>query len=149
MFFTALMLVFVGCDYFNTNSKNNRPLEKSELKSCEEPAWDLNVDSIVQLFVKEVVKGDTIFVVHGGFGAEHSYLITALKDIFSEYHFVFYDQRGSLRSQSDKKIQIRLNHAFKNLINYRPIIGLMKSSSICKNHDFLLQTEREVSLQIA
>ncbi len=43
--------------------------------------------------------GDTIVVVHGGFGAEHSYLIDPLLPLADRYHFVLYDQRGSLRSQ--------------------------------------------------
>ena len=34
--------------------------------------------------------GDTV-VVHGGFGAEHSYLIEPLLPLSDRYHFVLYD----------------------------------------------------------
>jgi pimeloyl-ACP methyl ester carboxylesterase len=51
------------------------------------------------LFVQEYGKGrDTIIVLHGGFGAEHSYLLDAFRGFERDYHLVFYDQRGSLRS---------------------------------------------------
>jgi pimeloyl-ACP methyl ester carboxylesterase len=41
---------------------------------------------------------DTVLVLHGGFGAEHSYMLAALRPLEKQYHFVLYDQRGSLRS---------------------------------------------------
>lgn len=41
---------------------------------------------------------DTVVVLHGGWGAEHSYLWPAVKPLADRYHFVLYDQRGSLRS---------------------------------------------------
>jgi pimeloyl-ACP methyl ester carboxylesterase len=39
-----------------------------------------------------------VVVLHGGWGAEHSYLIPAIAPLAGEYKFVLYDQRGSLRS---------------------------------------------------
>lgn len=67
--------------------------------SADVPVWYLKTqDKNVNLFVKEVGTGDTVVVVHGGFGAEHSYLLDALKGLKNKFHFVFYDQRGSLRS---------------------------------------------------
>lgn len=42
--------------------------------------------------------GDTVLVLHGGFGAEHSYLLDMVEPLTDEYHFVLFDQRGSLRS---------------------------------------------------
>jgi pimeloyl-ACP methyl ester carboxylesterase len=41
---------------------------------------------------------DTVVVLHGGWGAEHSYLLDAFAGLERRFHFVFYDQRGSLRS---------------------------------------------------
>ena len=50
------------------------------------------------LYVNAFGRGDTVVVLHGGWGAEHSYLLDAVEGLEDEYHFVFYDQRGSLRS---------------------------------------------------
>lgn len=52
-----------------------------------------------QLYVREFGSGkDTVVMLHGGWGAEHSGLLTAVSGLGEEFHFVFYDQRGSLRS---------------------------------------------------
>jgi pimeloyl-ACP methyl ester carboxylesterase len=50
------------------------------------------------LFMKSVGVGDTVLVLHGGFGAEHSYLLDMVEPLADEFHFVLFDQRGSLRS---------------------------------------------------
>lgn len=52
----------------------------------------------LNLYLYEFGKGDTILVLHGGFGAEHSYLMDALTPLKKKFHFLLYDQRGSLRS---------------------------------------------------
>lgn len=41
---------------------------------------------------------EPIIVLHGGWGAEHSYLIKPFSLLADNYRFVLYDQRGSLRS---------------------------------------------------
>ncbi len=52
-----------------------------------------------QLYVREFGTGqDTIIMLHGGWGGEHSGLIDAVQPLSKQYHFIFYDQRGSLRS---------------------------------------------------
>ncbi len=58
----------------------------------------LTNDRAARLYVLEFGKGDTIVVLHGGFGAEHSYLLGAVKFLADQFHIVMYDQRGSLRS---------------------------------------------------
>ncbi len=60
--------------------------------------WYLRPAEGCTLYVTEFGVGDTVVVVHGGFGAEHSYLLDAFDGLEDEYHLVFYDQRGSLRS---------------------------------------------------
>jgi proline-specific peptidase len=55
-------------------------------------------DKGIELYVYEVGVGRPVVVVHGGFGAEHSYLLDAIKGLEGNFRFVFYDQRGSLRS---------------------------------------------------
>lgn len=41
---------------------------------------------------------NTFIVLHGGFGAEHSYLLNAILPHTDEHRFILFDQRGSLRS---------------------------------------------------
>jgi pimeloyl-ACP methyl ester carboxylesterase len=48
--------------------------------------------------VIEFGRGDTVVVLHGGWGGEHSGLIDAVRPLSDRFHFVLYDQRGSLRS---------------------------------------------------
>jgi proline iminopeptidase len=59
--------------------------------------WVLNPDGC-SLYVAEFGKGPPVVILHGGFGAEHSYLLDAVGGLASRYHLVVYDQRGSLRS---------------------------------------------------
>ena len=64
-----------------------------------ETEWYLRPEDGCRLFVQEYGTGtDTVVVLHGGWGAEHSYLLDAFQRLEDEYHLVFYDQRGSLRS---------------------------------------------------
>jgi proline iminopeptidase len=59
--------------------------------------WVRNPDGC-SLYVAEFGRGSPVVMVHGGFGAEHGYLVDAVDGLAGKYHFVFYDQRGSLRS---------------------------------------------------
>lgn len=60
--------------------------------------WYLPTSDSFNLYVEEYGRGDTVIVLHGGWGAEHSYLQYPLAAHKENHHFVFYDQRGSLRS---------------------------------------------------
>lgn len=56
-------------------------------------------DQGVRLFVREYGHGDDpVVVLHGGWGAEHSYMLGLIRPHFEACRFVVYDQRGSLRS---------------------------------------------------
>ena len=58
----------------------------------------------VEIFVQEYGSGtDTVIVIHGGFGANHDYMIDAVRGLERQFHFVFYDQRGSLLSPTAKE----------------------------------------------
>lgn len=64
-----------------------------------QPEWYLPVGDGCKLFVQEFGQGpETIVMLHGGWGAEHSYLLDSMKGFDEHYHLVFYDQRGSLLS---------------------------------------------------
>ncbi len=60
--------------------------------------WKLRTRDGARLYVTEFGVGDTVLVIHGGFGAEHGYLLNAFMPLANEHRFVLYDQRGSLRS---------------------------------------------------
>lgn len=52
-----------------------------------------------QIYVCEFGTGaDTVIMLHGGWGGDHSGLIPAVAGLSNQFHFIFYDQRGSLRS---------------------------------------------------
>jgi proline iminopeptidase len=51
--------------------------------------------------VREFGRGlEPVIMLHGGWGAEHSGLLEAVRALEGRYRFIFYDQRGSLRSPS-------------------------------------------------
>lgn len=61
--------------------------------------WYLpTTDGAAQLYVREVGTGPLVVVLHGGWGHDHEYLLDAVAGIETNYRFVLYDQRGSLRS---------------------------------------------------
>jgi pimeloyl-ACP methyl ester carboxylesterase len=60
--------------------------------------WDYVADDGVRQYVTEFGHGDTVVVLHGGWGGEHSGLLDAVRPLADRFHFVLYDQRGSLRS---------------------------------------------------
>lgn len=54
---------------------------------------------------------NTFIVLHGGFGAEHSYLLNAILPHSDKHRFILFDQRGSLRSPAPDSLI-----TFKNFI---------------------------------
>ncbi len=62
--------------------------------------WDHVTDDGVRQYVVQFGRGDTVVVLHGGWGGEHSELIEAFRPLADRFHFVLYDQRGSLRSSA-------------------------------------------------
>ncbi|WP_430966495.1 alpha/beta fold hydrolase [Spongiimicrobium sp. 2-473A-2-J] len=90
-------------------------VENSHLKMKD---WFLSAgdwETDPQLYVREFGAGkDTIIVLHGGWGAEHSGLVTAVKDLGKDFHFFFYEQRGSLRSPFPDSL-ITFDHHIEDL----------------------------------
>jgi pimeloyl-ACP methyl ester carboxylesterase len=73
--------------------------------------WYARVGDGHRTYVYEVGRaeaaGDTVVVLHGGWGAEHAYLLDPLLPLADRTRFVLYDQRGSLRSPApDSTISI-------------------------------------------
>jgi proline iminopeptidase len=73
----------------------------------EENEWWLRVAGGCNLYVHEVGRGPLIVVVHDGWGMEHSYLVDGFRRLANRYRFVFYDQRGSLRSPCDSLVDVK------------------------------------------
>ncbi|MEW7290509.1 alpha/beta fold hydrolase [Aquimarina sp. 2304DJ70-9] len=56
-------------------------------------------DKDPQIYVREIGTGaKPVIMLHGGWGAEHSGLTKAITGLQNEFRFIFYEQRGSLRS---------------------------------------------------
>lgn len=89
--------------------------------------WYLRTDDGVRHYVVEVgdaeAVGDTVIVLHGGFGADHSYLFDAVLPLADRYRFVLYDQRGSLRSPAPDST-ISLDRLVADLDALRDDLGL-------------------------
>lgn len=101
-FLFILIISIYGCQKTNKNVTHH------------EDIWYLSTDKDkaknVELFIKEKGVGDTIVVVHGGFGAEHSYLLDVFNGMENDFHFVYYDQRGSLRSPASDTLITAMSH---------------------------------------
>lgn len=64
--------------------------------------WYLpTADQAGEIFVFEIGSGagSPVVVLHGGPGADFTHLLPIANGLESDFHFVFYDQRGSLRSR--------------------------------------------------
>jgi pimeloyl-ACP methyl ester carboxylesterase len=85
--------------------------------------WYLSVDKECTLYVKEIGSGPALIVLHGGWGAEHSYLLDAFRGLEADYRLVFYDQRGSLRSPCPDSLVSVQNHV-SDLEALRSELGL-------------------------
>ena len=70
--------------------------------------------------------GNTIIALHGGWGAEHSYLVPVIKPLADQYRFVLYDQRGSLRSPATPPAKITYDALVEDLDQLRQRLGLEK-----------------------
>jgi hypothetical protein len=84
-----------------------------------------------QLCVREFGYGsETIVMLHGGWGAEHSGLVEAVKDLEQYYRFVFYDQRGSLRFAGSlrRSVNTRFDWPRSELFELRPGLGYTSRS---------------------
>lgn len=101
--------VLTGCEPFrqpeSARSIHNYPPGDHE--------WILTTPDSVDLFIMEYGTGeDTVLVLHGGWGGEYAYLTEAFKGLYDRYHFIFYLQRGSLRSPvPEEKISIQAHIA--------------------------------------
>lgn len=79
-----------------------------------------------QIFVREFGTGkDTVVLLHGGWGAEHSGMIDMVRGMEGEYKFFAYEQRGSLRSPFPDSL-ITYNHHIEDVELLRKELGVQK-----------------------
>ena len=101
------------------------PRTTTPLSRSAEDEWYYTADDGVRHYVTEFGRGDTVVVLHGGFGAEHSYLLDAVMPLADRFHFVLYDQRGSLRSPAPDST-ITIDRLVRDLDGLRQQLGLEK-----------------------
>lgn len=89
---------YIAIVFFNLVSYQNVAQDNTASNVPEIWYMGMNDSDKPKLFMKSIGKGEPVLVLHGGFGAEHSYLIDLVAPLSSKYHFVLFDQRGSLRS---------------------------------------------------
>ena len=53
-----------------------------------------------KLYYQSYGSGTPVIVIHGGPGLDHTYLLPQLADLSDEYKLIFYDQRGSGKSEA-------------------------------------------------
>ncbi|MEX0723553.1 MAG: alpha/beta hydrolase [Gracilimonas sp.] len=95
----------------------------------------------VNIFVKEFgAEKDTVIVIHGGFGANHDYMIDAIKGLENKFHFVLYDQRGSLLSPT-KKENLTFQNNVDDLHELTKALKLKKVKLFCHSMGTLVGME--------
>lgn len=102
-------------------------LSVNKLNAQTGEQWYYYTSDKLNMHVYEFGKGDTTLVLHGGFGAEHSYLIEALQPLQNNFHFFLFDQRGSLRSPAPDSL-LTFNGLVEDVEELRKELKLEKVS---------------------
>jgi pimeloyl-ACP methyl ester carboxylesterase len=121
-------------DKIGNQDQQNRPVsinQKTQLPGLKD--WFLATgdwQNSPQLYIREFGIGqDTIIMLHGGWGGDHSDFLEAVRPLEEHYHFIFYDQRGSLRSPFPDSL-ITFAHHIEDLELLRKELKLEKISII-------------------
>lgn len=92
------LLLFAAASAGCASGAANRAARLDDSIDSSIGEWDYVADDGVRHYVTEFGRGDTVVVLHGGWGGDVSGLIEAVRPMADRFHFVLYDQRGSLRS---------------------------------------------------
>lgn len=126
---TFVLLVLAGMACMSPIGSPAGPAlaQHKRVKAPESEQWyhwtNDGVRHYVYGFGRAAAPGDTVVVLHGGWGAEHSYLIEPFRPLADRYRFVLYDQRGSLRSPAPDST-ISLDRLVADLEHLRGALGL-------------------------
>lgn len=108
------------------------------------PAKDGSGTLSRSLFIHEFGSGDPVVVVHGGWGAEHSYMKNLMLSFADVRRIIFYDQRGSLRSRCGESCPGALPDHIQDLENIRIAVGVDKLTIVAHSMGtFLAQSYAE------
>ncbi|QQR88332.1 MAG: alpha/beta hydrolase [Flavobacteriales bacterium] len=97
-------------------------------------------DGVCELFVMEFGTGSPVVVLHGGPGADLTYMLPIANGLDSTHRFVFYDQRGSLRSPCPTD-SISMRKHVLDLEALRMALGLEKLDLVSHSAGTLLAYE--------
>lgn len=110
----ALFFVIMAACTGKTEKKGQEPSSEDQSETLGMQSWFLSTgdwQSDPQIYVREFGTGsDTVVLLHGGWGAEHSGMITMVKGLEKEYKFFAHEQRGSLRSPFPDSLITYDNH---------------------------------------
>jgi pimeloyl-ACP methyl ester carboxylesterase len=130
---TALFLALSGCVATRTPPSSSTALKPTPLPEdagIPVKQWYMKTaDEVVHYVAEYGVEskpGNVVVVLHGGWGAEHSYLLPAIRPLAREFSFVLYDQRGSLRSPVRPPATITYAALVEDLEQLRQRLGLEK-----------------------
>lgn len=109
-------------------TKNKYPANKL---SATEEIWYLNTeDQASFLYIREIGRGEPVIVLHGGPGIAHNYMTDIANGLENQFHFIFYDQRGSGLSYTYTKEAISMEKNIEDLEKLRKALGLEKMNLI-------------------
>jgi len=54
-----------------------------------------------RLFYRVIGEGEPVFIIHGGPGMDHTYLVSGMDTLYDSNRLVYYDQRGSGKSDAE------------------------------------------------
>lgn len=106
--------------------------------------WYFNTSDSLRIYVKESLSKstDTVIVLHGGFGANHDYMLDATKNLEKDFHFVYFDQRGSLMSEpSAKEKSLTFDKNVEDIFTLMQELGIKKAKFFCHSMGTLVGME--------
>jgi proline iminopeptidase len=92
----TLVLAILACAYAAWLPSGSKPGLKSEQSAT--PRESLVPVGGAELYAREIGKGTSVIVLHGGPDFDHSYLLPELDRLSDAFHLIYYDQRGRGRS---------------------------------------------------
>jgi proline-specific peptidase len=124
----SLCLGTVSCSERGTEKAHNNIAKTADSIPMME-SWFLSAgdwETDPQIYVREFGTGtDTVLLLHGGWGAEHSGMVDMVRELEKEYKFFAHEQRGSLRSPFPDSL-ITYEHHIEDLELLRRELGVDK-----------------------
>ncbi len=124
----SLLAIMASCTD-RPEKKYQEPSSENQDETSGMQSWFLSTgdwETDPQIYVREFGTGnDTIVLLHGGWGAEHSGMIDMVKGLENQCKFFAFEQRGSLRSPFPDSLITYDNH-IKDVERLREETGLEK-----------------------